>query len=312
MKGLELSEKYYKEYGEALLSSFPEIADYVTVGFVGEGSECFGYDDEVSRDHDFEPCFCMWMDREWEEKYGFGLERAYAKLPKEMDGFVRQKMSPVGGNRHGLLITEEFYSRFLGSESLPTKLIDWLRIPSYALATVTNGVVFKEGQGKFMEMRKTLLAGYPEDVRLKKISAHLALMHQSGKYNFIRCIEHGETGAAQLSLFEFVNNAVQVIYLLNKKYCPYYKWAFRGMRDLEKLSDVELPLTFLIENNNEKEFIDYKRGIIEDVSKMILDEVKAQKITKATCNNLDTHAYSVLDNVKDVTLRNMHVMETGE
>lgn len=312
MKGIELAEKYYKEYGDRILSVFPEIEDELTIGLAGEGSECFGFDDELSQDHDFEPCFCIWMDRKWEEKYGFGLERAYGKLPKEMDGYIRQRMSPVGGNRHGLVVTEDFYARFLGRENLPQTLVEWLRIPSYALAAATDGVVFKEGKGKFMEIRRALLLGYPEDVRLKKISAHLALMHQSGKYNYKRCLEHGETGAAQLALYEFVRSAIEVVYLLNNRYAPYYKWAFRGMRDLNKLSDVELPLTFLIENNNEKEFVDYKFGIIEDISRMILDEVKAQKITKATCNNLDTHAYSVLDNVKDPTLRNMHVMEYGE
>ena len=311
MKGIELAEKYYREYGRTILDVFPEIEEELTIGLVGEGSECFGFDDDVSQDHDFEPCFCIWLDREREEEYGFGLERAYAKLPKEMDGYVRQRMSPVGGNRHGLLITEEFYSRFLGSEDVPETLVSWLRIPSYALAAASNGILFKEGKGKFTEIRNILLQGYPEDVRRKKISAHLALMHQSGKYNYARCLSHGETGAAQLALYEFVNSALQVVYLLNKKYCPYYKWAFRGMREIKKLSEIELPLTFLIENNNDKEFVDYKLGIIDDVSKMILDEVKAQNLTKATCNNLDTHAYSVLDGIKDPTLRNMHVMEFG-
>ncbi len=311
MKGLELAKEYYEAFGKEMLERFPDVADKVTVGLVGEGSECLGFDDALSQDHDFEPCFCMWIDAELEEKHGFGLERAYAKLPKEFMGYARQKLSPCGGNRHGLLLTEEFFSRFLGKGEAPQTLIEWLRTPSYSLAAATSGEVFKEGKGKFCAIRKVLSAGYPEDVRLKKISAHLALMHQSGKYNYTRCLEHKETGAAQLALYEFVKSAVQVVYLLNKKYCPYYKWAFRGMRDLALLSDVELPLSFLIENGNEKDMIDYKIGIIEDVSRMIVSEVKAQKKTGATCNNLDTHAYSVLDHVKDPTLRNLHIMEYG-
>ncbi len=311
MKGLELARKYFEEYGRSMLESFPEISDRVTVGLVGEGSECFGYDDELSEDHDYEPCFCMWIDRKDEEEFGFRLERAYSKLPKEFMGYTRQKLSPCGGNRHGLLLTEDFYSRFLGGD-LPSTLIDWLRLPSYALATVTNGEIFKKGEGKFCQMRDVIAAGYPSDVRLKKISAHLALMHQSGKYNYDRCLSRGESGAAQLALFEFVKSAIQVIYLLNNRYCPYYKWSFRGMRDLPKLSDLELPLTFLIENANEKDFIDYKRGIIDDVGRIITEEVKAQGITKATCNNLDTHAYSVQDAIKDPTIRNLHLMEHGE
>ena len=312
MHGLELAKRYYESYGREMLERFPEVADKITVGLVGEGSECLGFDDKLSEDHDFEPCFCMWMDAELEEKYGFSLERAYAKLPKEFEGYTRQKLSPCGGNRHGLLLTEDFYARFLGKGEAPKTLTEWLRIPSYSLAAATSGEIFKEGEGKFCEIRKVLSAGYPEDVRLKKLSAHLALMHQSGKYNYARCLAHGESGAAQLALYEFVNNAVRAIYLLNKKYCPYYKWAFRGMRELPLLSDVELPLTFLIENGNDDNTADYKTGIIEDVSRMIVAEVKAQGITSATCNNLDTHAYSVLDHVKDSALRNLHIMEYGE
>ncbi len=309
MKGLELSKRYFETYGQELLNKFPEIASSVTVGLVGEGSECYGFDDEISQDHDFEPAFCIWLDKEKEEEFGFRLERAYAKLPKEFLGYTRQRLSPCGGNRHGLLLTEDFYEKFLGQGSLPESNIDWFRIPSYALSEATNGQIFQEGTGKFMQMRKVLLQGYPEDVRLKKISASLALMQQAGKYNYPRCLKHNETGAAQLALYEFVNNALQACFLLNHSYCPFYKWAFRTMRSLPVLSETELPLTYLIENPNAQGNIDYKIGIIEDISTLILNEVKRQGITSASCNNLDTHAYSIADKIKDPFLRNLHILQ---
>ena len=75
---------------------------------------------------------------------------------------------------------------------------------------------------------------------------------------------------------------------------------------------MELPLTFLIDNGNDPSTAAYKTGMISDISTMIIDEVKAQGITKATCNNLDTHAYSIADFISDPCLRNMHIMEYGE
>lgn len=54
IKGLELSKQYYETYGKPMIAGqFPEYESRIAVGLVGQGSECFGYDDESSRDHDF-------------------------------------------------------------------------------------------------------------------------------------------------------------------------------------------------------------------------------------------------------------------
>lgn len=309
MQGLELSREYYRAYGEKMLDeAFADVKDRITVGLVGEGSECLGFDDEISRDHDFEPGFCLWIDSLNEREFGFRLERAYAKLPKEFMGLKRSVVSPAGGNRHGVIVTEDFYNRLLGSSVAPSSPSDWLRVPQEYLAVLSSGEIFKEGEGLFMQIRRVLLGGYPEDVRKKKIAACLALMGQSGQYNYARCVSRNESGAAQFAVFEFVKNAVKTVYLLNGKYCPFYKWAFRGMRGLGILSELEMPLTYLLETPNDKETAECKTGIIEDAATMIITELKKQGLTDATCNNLDTHAYSVTDKIRDSFLRNMHVM----
>ncbi len=56
MTGLELSRAYFEEYGMPMLEEqFPDLLPFLAAGLFGSGSECFGYDDEVSQDHDFEP-----------------------------------------------------------------------------------------------------------------------------------------------------------------------------------------------------------------------------------------------------------------
>ena len=95
MKGLELSKRFYETYGAPMLSEkFPELEDKLAIGLVGDGSECFGYDDDISRDHDFEPGFCIFVPDDIDSRTEFRLERAYAKLPKSYEGVDRLKISP--------------------------------------------------------------------------------------------------------------------------------------------------------------------------------------------------------------------------
>ena len=310
MKGLEICEKYFNEYGVKMLDeNFYDVKNRIAVGLVGEGSECFGFDDEISRDHDFEPSFCLFITEEDERKFGFKLERAYAKLPKEFMGLKRQIVSPTGGNRRGVIVIDEFYKKFLGAANAPDSLKRWFYTPSEMLATACNGKLFVDDLGVFSAVRNELLKGYPEDVRRKKIAAKVILMAQAGQYNYGRCIDRDETGAAQLAIFEFVKNAISTVYLLNGKYEPYYKWAYRGMRDLPILSELEFTLSGITELGNSKSQASEKAEIIEDIAKMIIGELKNQNLTTATCNNLETHAYSVMDSIKNPEIRNMHIMD---
>ena len=85
MRGIEISRAYFEEYGKPMLEEhFADILPFLCVGLVGSGSECYGFDDEISRDHDFEPGFCIFIPDEniVDRRTEFLLERAYAKLPK--------------------------------------------------------------------------------------------------------------------------------------------------------------------------------------------------------------------------------------
>lgn len=310
MKGLELSKNFYLEYGKKMIEEqFYEYKDRIAVGLVGEGSECFGYDDDISKDHDFDAGFCLWLCDDDEREIGFKLERAYAKLPKEFMGIKRAVLSPAGGNRRGVMTTGNFYRKFLGAPNAPNSYERWLYTPSAMLAEACNGEVWIDNLGEFTHIREILLKGYPEDVRKKKIAAHAALAGQAGQYNFLRLIKRGETGAAQLAVFEFVKHAVSLIYLLNNRYEPFYKWVYKKMRELPLLSDAELSLTGLTELGNSAKEAEGKAEIIESVCEQLIAEIKKQGLSDASCNNLDTHAYSVTDKIQDNDLRNMHVMD---
>ena len=310
MKGLEISREYYKTYGEPMLKEqFPELLPYLAVGLTGSGSECFGYDDEVSRDHDFEPGFCIFLPGEEVvgRRTAFQLERAYAKLPKEFMGLARPMMQPVGGARRGVLRTAEFFKEKTGAEDGVLTMQQWLSVPSSALAEAVNGEIWADGLGEVTRIRENL-ARWPEDIRRKKLAGSLLLMAQSGQYNYTRCIRHGEEAAAQLAAAEFVRSTMDAVFLLNNAYMPYYKWSFRAMRGLPKLAlEAEL-LEYLLTTDNEEKTAEEKYDVIEGIAADVIDELQEQGLTEAVCGDLEKHAYSVNDGVQDPELRNLHVL----
>jgi len=310
MKGLQLAKEYYNAYGKEMLEGgFSDYLPFISVGLIGSGSEVLGFDDEVSRDHDFEPGFCIFLPDEniIDRKAAFRMERAYDKLPHEFNGFKRQKLSPVGGKRHGVIRLDDFLMQKTGNKNGHLSALEWLRIPTQYLLEVTKGEIFYDGDGRLTKVREEL-AVMPKDVRLKRLAGHLLLMSQSGQYNYPRMIKHGEYAAAALCVNEFVRNSVAAVYLLNNEYMPYYKWQFRGLKELDILSELSLMLETMMIDGNDISYVNDKIEKIELVSTSIINELMNQGITSAICFDLEKHAYSVNDYVNDGDLRNMNIL----
>lgn len=310
MKGLELSEKFYNEYGKKMIDdNFSHIKDFLAIGLVGSGSECFGFDDEFSQDHDFEPGFCIFLPDEnfVSEKDAFQLERAYSRLPKEFEGYKRNLINPVGGNRHGVIRISDFFESKMGDKNGDVLNKDWFFISEQFLLEATNGKIFLDNFGLMTKIRKKL-EYLPEDVRLKKLAGNILVMAQAGQYNYQRCVKREDTAAAQLAVVEFVNSALKVIFLLNKKYIPYYKWSFRALKELSELSELYYELEYLISSSNTEKEAKLKLEIIEKISKLIISELKKQNLTEVSANELELHAYSVNDKIENTEIRNLNIM----
>ena len=309
MNGLELSRAFYESYGAPLLhEQFPEQEGLVAVGLLGSGSECLGFDDEVSRDHDFEPGFCLLLPGEdvIDRRTAFLLERAYAKLPKAFMGFKRSAVTPVGGARHGVLRAADFFTEKVGAPDGILTMDQWLKLPQQALLEATAGEIFRDDLGEVTAIR-TALSAMPEDVRRKRLAGHLLIMAQAGQYNYLRCLRHGEPAAGQLAVNEFVKSCIEVVFLLNKAYAPYYKWSFRALRRLPKLSLTAETLEYLLTTGNDRSLAESKYDMIESTASDIIDELQTQGLTKAICGDLEKHAYSVNDGIEDGDVRNLNI-----
>ena len=333
MKGLEIARAYYEQYGEPMLrEKFPGLMPFVAAGLAGSGSECWGFDDEISRDHDFEPGFSLFLPGEdvVDRRTAFELERAYAALPKEFMGLRRSLVAPVGGPRHGVLRTAEFMTDKVGKADGNLSLMEWLYMPEFSLAEAVNGEIFMDGYGEVTAIRERLRRR-PEDVRLKKLAGQLLLMGQSGQYNYRRCLQHGEAAAAQLAAVEFVKSTMAAVFLLNDVYQPYYKWCFRAMRALPKLALTAELLEYLLTTDNEPNTAEEKSRVMEGIAADVIGELREQGLlgelmeqgltgtdvnretqgrglTGAVGADLEKYAYMVNDMISDARIRNMHIL----
>ena len=310
MKGIELAEAFFEECGRPMLErDFPELLPMLAAGLFGSGSECFGYDDESSRDHDFEPGFCLLLPEEavLDRRSEFLLERAYTKLPRSFRGFAREKLRPVGGARHGVLRTAELFQRLVGAPDGVLDWRQWLSIPEQALAEATNGRLFFDNWGEVSRIRETL-ACFPEDIRRKRLAGQLLLAAQAGPYNYPRCLSHGEPEAAQLAVGEFVKSASAAIFLINRRYRPYYKWVFRALRELPLLAQLAEPLARLLTTPNDPHLAEEKTALIEQIAAALIVELQAQGLTELDSRELERQAYAVNDGVRDSELRNLHIL----
>ena len=306
MKGLELARTYYEAYGKPMLEAeFSNKLDRIAVGLVGHGSECFGYDDEISKDHDFEPGFCIWLDEADERDFGFRLFRAYRKLPDEFMGVKIQDKSLFGSRCKGVHTIKDFYAFYTGTGDVPQTLDKWMAIPDFYLAEATNGEVFADPLGKFTAIREKLKHGRPEDVRLKKLASALFYMAQAGQYNYERCIRHGEYAAAATALSDFAKSTAEAVHLLNNAYSPYYKWLFRSMKALPILGELADELRLILSAPYEKE---RNITVIESISRAVAEELRKEELADRNGSYLEPYAYSVTNKIKDATLRNAPVM----
>ena len=310
MQGLELCENFFREYGEPMLREIvPELWPQIAVGLFGSGSECYGYDDEISRDHDFEPGFMIFLPGEEriDRRTAFLLERAYAKLPGEYAGVPRSRVAPVGGNRHGVLRLPDFLLERLGTPDGNLTAEELIRLPENYLAEFTNGKLFHDGTGVLTSLRARY-AQYPEDIRCKKLAGHLLLAAQAGQYNYARCLAHGEEEGAQLAVFAYCDHMTEAVFLLNRRYRPYYKWSYRALRACSVLAEFAEIFSFLLTTPNDSRTAREKGGIIEDTAGMLIAALQNEGLTEAVCTDLEKHAYSVNDSIEEAALRNRHIL----
>ncbi len=223
------SREFYEKYGRKMLHDrFPEYEDKIAVGIAGMGSDCFGFDDEISTDHDYDIGFCMWLTPEVYDEIGVELIGAYKDLLKEAgvdeDAYGRLV------ERRGVFEIKDFYQEFLGdSYNLGNASV---RYEDYQLAAATNGEIFRDDLGEFTSVRNRLLDYYDDRSWGLKLVKAVHKFSQYGQSNYARMMARQDYVTANMCISMAVESAMDLTYLLAKSYAPYYKWKFKGLEKL--------------------------------------------------------------------------------
>ncbi len=291
LSGLKLARLYYEQYGKPMIhEKFPEYENRIAVGLVGEGSECFDFDDEISRDHDFGPGFCMWLVKEDYKKIGKKLWKEYDKLPKEFMGYTRLETANAG-TRVGVFTIGKFYKKLTGFKNGPRKEEEWLAVYDSQLAHAVNGEVFTDELGGFTWIRNRIREYYPDDIWRRRIAQAAALMSQTGQYNYPRMLQRGDTVTASVYLADFIRNTMQMMYLLNREYAPYIKWMRKGLEKYENTTSILEKLEKLSKAGGSGEGCMF---LIEDICTEVLGMLARMGLASNVDNYLDHHAAEII------------------
>ena len=235
---------------------FREAEQRIAVGIAGEGSDCFGYDDLISRDHDFGTGVCLWLTGEDMQAFGRDLADAYAALVESRGG---DGLTERLRERRGVMSINDFYSNVLGTDLDVEKLCDifglnrrkkasdgdsdiemeltgefWNDLDNSCLATAVNGEVFRDDLGVFSAFREFLLDYYPEDVWRIRIAEELHSFSAALQVNYARCMTRGDVVAASVCKLRGLESAMQLFFLMKREYPPYYKWTYRRLAEIDR------------------------------------------------------------------------------
>ncbi len=282
--GLELGRELAHQVAQDIELNLPDLAPYMCLALVGTGSECLGFDDAISEDHDF-------------------TKRCQLFLPADIYETNKEHLQSYFKNyAYGTVQIEcisEFYQRYTLYPEGPQCEKEFRRVPQDLLCTATNGEVFLDNFGSFTHIRQRLLAYYPEDIRLRKIAYELNQLAQSGQYNLPRMLQRDDTIAASLALHQFVHHYMLLVHLFNKSYAPFYKWLYRHSCTLPILGNtVKHGIVELLDAP-----ITDTKSHIDRLCSAIIQELQRNGLSTSPIDFLTYQAKEVIQRIQDPLLR---------
>lgn len=306
-EALDDNQKFYlKAIAPMIRKEFPEYEKRIAVGIAGEGSDCFGYDDAISRDHDYGIGVCLWLIDEDAEQIGDRLQNCYNKALDEWDGSQSERLA----GRRGVQRIRDFYTGILGFNiNLEDPVISdgaWFYTDEWRFATAANGAVYKDDLGIFNGMRDVLNGYYPERIWRMRLANRLHDFSGAMQANYARCMSRGDVVAANYCKARSLDAAIDIMHLLNHSYAPYYKWKFKSLRALEgaaKIAELLEKASLFSPDFDAWEGIKYDARIVntrdelvlvfEEIAGLLAEKMYESGLIKSKEVYLETHCQTI-------------------
>ncbi|MDB5085247.1 MAG: hypothetical protein JWN30_2133 [Bacilli bacterium] len=300
MKGLELSERFFREEVAKLIDKyFPEITGKYAGGLNSYGSDVLGYDDELSRDHEWGPRCIIWLSDTDYDRFAHQLDQVLNQhLPKQFMGVsTRYKVdndlgclvmanADENGFHHVAITTVSRQLRIqYGLESEIPSYVEWLCIPEQKLLELTRGKVFTDPIGDITRVRR-LFSYFPDDIwRFKLMYAWESLKNLD---IIPLCTSRGDILSAKLAIQQVASQLIRLTFLHNRCDTPgTLKWLSREFYLLPRLATGIGPL---LEECLVSTELNRSAALLQDIIGIFMDEHNRLHITDHV--NLDFSQYA--------------------
>ncbi len=240
--GQRLSQRFYEH------AVLPRIAGVLgdtphAAALLGDGSEVLGFDDEISRDHDFGPRVSLFIPPHMDRRPIFS---AVESLPERFEGLPtayhdRDSRAEALSHHVEVTTTPEFFTRQLGYDPADgMTLRRWLLTPTQLLATLTAGVVFADHVGE-LKRRRAALRWYPDDIWRYVLAAGWLRVSQEAPFVGRAGATGDDLGSAVIT-GRIVRDLMRLAFLVERRWAPYSKWLGRAFGELPIASQLIEPL----------------------------------------------------------------------
>ncbi|NZD60921.1 DUF4037 domain-containing protein [Rhizobium sp. WYCCWR 11290] len=243
MQGIELSRGFYTDIVRPWPSeAAPELRYSATL--IGYGSELLGFDDDVSKDHNWGPRVHIILSRDDFGNCARRLVNEFSKIAPadylgEPIGWRSRPHPPANGIEaagaleHGLefhtleaLLESHFAVRSV--ESL--NALQWLGFAEQKLLAFTSGAVFHDDDSRLSQARDRLQY-FPDDVWSYKIACQWRRIAEEQAF-VGRAGQVGDDLGSRVIAARLVRDVMRMGFLLERRYAPYSKWLGSGFARL--------------------------------------------------------------------------------